>query len=91
MFDLFKRKPAPLDVVVYTRDGCGLCDEALELLERYARRRPLAIKTIDIAPSVDLTNRYGERIPVVLIDGKERFFGRIDEVLLRRILFAEKL
>jgi glutaredoxin len=88
MFGFRRKKNQPVAVVVYTRRGCGLCDEAIDLLERYGRRIPLEITKIDIEASAELTQKHGERIPVVEIDGKERFFGRIDEVLLRRILFA---
>lgn len=88
MFGFRRKKTSPVAVVVYTRRGCGLCDEAIDLLERYGRRTPLEITKVDIEASAELTEKHGERIPVVEIDGKERFFGRIDEVLLRRILFA---
>lgn len=86
MFGFGRRKKPPVAVVVYTRRDCGLCDEAIEILERHGRRIPLEITKVDIETSAELTERHGERIPVVEIDGKERFFGRIDEVLLRRIL-----
>ena len=82
---MFRRKPERA-VVVYSRDGCHLCDEALELLKAARRRHRLDIRVVDIAGDPDLEARHGERIPVVEIDGRERFFGRIDPVLLRRLL-----
>ena len=82
---MFRRRPERL-VRVFTRDDCPLCDEALALLGRYRRRFRLNIELVDIAGDLELESRHGERIPVVEIDGKERFFGRIDEVLLRRLL-----
>ena len=70
------------NVVLYTRRGCHLCDDALAVLERYA----LAIEAIDIDSDPGLVERYGDCIPVVVIDGRERFRGRVDEALLRRLL-----
>jgi glutaredoxin len=72
----------PLSVVLYTRRGCHLCDEAARLLDREG----ISPKVVDIDLDLALTRRYGERVPVVEIDGRERFFGRIDPVLLRRIV-----
>lgn len=70
------------EVVVYTRPGCHLCDVACEVLETYG----LQPKKVDINSDSSLVERYGWVIPVVFIDGKERFRGRVDEVLLRRLL-----
>jgi glutaredoxin len=70
------------DIQFYTRQGCCLCDEARALLERYG----LQLEVIDIDKSPDLVGLYGECVPVVRIDGRVRFRGRVSEVLLRRIL-----
>lgn len=72
----------PRDVQLYTRRGCHLCDEAKETLERHG----LAPREIDIDGDPALVERYTNCVPVVVIDGKERFRGRIDERLLRRLL-----
>lgn len=69
-------------VVLYTRDGCHLCDMAAEVLARYG----LAFESVDIDADVQLRSRYDQCVPVVVIDGRERFRGRIDERLLRRLL-----
>ena len=69
-------------VTIYTRVGCHLCDDARELLERYGLRPEL----IDIDSDPQLRERYTTCVPVVIIDGKERFRGRVNEVLLRRLL-----
>jgi hypothetical protein len=41
---------------------------------------------VDINSDAALVEQYGWVIPVVFIDGKERFRGRVDEVLLQRLL-----
>lgn len=69
-------------VTIYTRAGCHLCDDARELLERYG----LAPELVDIDADPALRERYTACVPVVIIDGKERFRGRVNEVLLRRLL-----
>jgi len=71
-----------LEIVVYTRPGCHLCDEAKAMLESYG----LTVRTIDIDGDPQLAERYDECVPVVFVDGRERFRGRIDPVLLRRLL-----
>lgn len=67
---------------VYTRRNCKLCDEAKELLEQYG----LEVESIDVDDSPELQARYTECVPVVLLDGRERFRGRVNEVLLQRLI-----
>lgn len=67
---------------IYTRQGCHLCEEAHALLQRHGLQPEL----IDIDADPELRNRYTECVPVVVIDGKERFRGRVDERLLVRLL-----
>ncbi len=69
-------------VVLYTRQRCHLCDEAAELLARH----DIAPQLVDIDHSPDLVELYDTCVPVVEIDGKVRFRGRINEILLRRLL-----
>ncbi len=69
-------------VTVYTRAGCHLCDEACHVLERHG----LSPKTIDIDSDPILREQYTDCVPVVAIDGQVRFRGRVNEVLLRRLL-----
>lgn len=70
------------EVTLYTRKGCHLCEEARRLLESHQ----LMPRLVDIDTDDDLTQRYNECVPVVVIDGKERFRGRVNEVLLRRLI-----
>jgi glutaredoxin len=73
--------PVP-HVTIYTRHGCHLCEEAQALLCRHG----LAPVLVDIDADPALRERYTECVPVVEIDGKERFRGRVNEVLLKRLL-----
>jgi glutaredoxin len=76
-------------VEFYTREGCCLCDDALELLKVAQRRYPFQLQIIDVDQSPDLQAKYGSKVPVVLVNGRERFHGRINPVLLNRLLSAE--
>ena len=69
-------------IVLYTRNDCHLCDEAKAVLARFA----LSFEEVDIDQDSVLVEQYDDCVPVVVIDGKQRFKGRVDEVLLRRLL-----
>jgi hypothetical protein len=60
-------------VVLYGRNGCCLCDDARTVLESVRVRVPFALQERDIEADDALFKAYLERIPVVTIDGVERF------------------
>lgn len=68
--------------VLYTRQGCHLCEEAAQTLVDHGLRPTL----IDIDADPLLRARFDTCVPVVEIDGKIRFRGRVNAVLLRRII-----
>jgi glutaredoxin len=72
---------------LYTRRGCGLCEEARQMLDAFAARLP-DIETVDIDQSDELRERFTDCVPVLELDGKVRFRGRISPILLRRLLDA---
>jgi predicted thioredoxin/glutaredoxin len=71
-----------LNVVLYTRQGCHLCDDAREVLETHG----MLPKLVDIDADPALREQFDTCVPAVEIDGKIRFRGRVDPILLRRIL-----
>jgi glutaredoxin len=71
-----------MDVVLYTRAGCHLCDDARDVLKQHG----LAVRSVDIDADAGLRDRFNECVPVVEIDGKVRFRGRVDARLLRRLI-----
>ena len=75
-----------MQVVLYTRSGCHLCDDALAVLQRHG----LSPRLVDIDSNPTFREQYNECVPVVEIDGKERFRGRINETLLSRLLMSHK-
>jgi glutaredoxin len=64
-------------VILYTKAGCHLCDEAREHLEDLAASYAFTLDEIDIRRDDALFERYRYRIPVVTVDGVERLEGRI--------------
>ncbi|MCB9832845.1 MAG: glutaredoxin family protein [Planctomycetes bacterium] len=85
---MFFTSKSPHRVLFYTRRQCHLCDEALDLLHQFSRRYPMCVDIVDVDHAPSLQAEFGEVVPVVFIDGVKRFFGRIDPVLLRRLLEA---
>jgi hypothetical protein len=59
-------------LVLLGTQGCHLCDTAEGLLKQASAARALQWECRDIALDDELVNRYGERIPVLLLsDGRE--------------------
>jgi len=65
-------------VTLFTKPDCCLCDEARDVIERARRLHGFELNEVDITGDTALSERYGERIPVVLIDGQPAFELRID-------------
>ena len=72
-------------LVFYTRKNCGLCDEARDVLDAHSRFLPSPVD-VDVDDDPELVEKYGKCVPVVEIDGKVRFRGRVDVSLLRRLI-----
>lgn len=69
-------------VVFYTRLGCHLCDDARRALDTTG----VAYDVIDVDDDRDMQRRYGERVPVVEVDGAVVAEGNMSDVPLDRIL-----
>jgi glutaredoxin len=73
-------------VTVYTKPDCHLCDEALAVIARVRRDQDFELVERDITADDGLLRDYFERIPVVEVDGHERFEFFVDEQLLRSLV-----
>jgi hypothetical protein len=72
-----------------TREGCHLCEQAattLALVAADAGLEPPA--AVDVDADADLQAEYGDRVPVVLLDGREHSYFSVDVPRLRRDLAA---
>ena len=65
-----------------TRSGCHLCEVAKETLDRIGE----AWTEVVLDGDLELEREYGDRVPVVLLDGKEHGYWRVEEQRLRRDL-----
>lgn len=84
------RPTTALRVVVYTRAECCCCHTALDLLGEYRRHHRLEIEQVDVDSNPELAALHGLTVPVVEIDGKVRFRGVVNRVLLERLLAAKR-
>jgi glutaredoxin len=79
--------PPTVPVTVYTREGCHLCDEAVETLQSVADEAgvDLALELVDVDADESLREQYGDRVPVVTVGGDRAFEYRVEEDELRRL------
>jgi glutaredoxin len=68
-------------VTLISRDGCHLCEVAEETLDRIAAG---GWTRVDVESSLELERDYGDRVPVLLLDGKEHGYWKVDEDRLLR-------
>jgi glutaredoxin len=73
-------------VTLFTKPGCGLCEEAEETIESVRARRPFELIKRNILDDLADYERYKHDIPVVLINGVEVARHRLDEVTLTAAL-----
>jgi len=76
--------PDTIQIDIYSRPACHLCDEAKEVIERVRARFPFAVRIINIEEDPALETAYGTEIPVVFINGNKAFKYRVDEAELEK-------
>lgn len=93
MWSWLRRKPESAErdlkhwrVLFYTRQGCHLCDDAWELVEEAQRQHGFSVTKIDVDTDPSLVEQFGECVPVVVINDKVRFRGKVNRMLLDRLL-----
>jgi glutaredoxin len=73
-------------LVLYGKAGCHLCDDARAVVADVRTRREFDLTEVDVSLDPALHARYGERIPVVTIDGIEAFELGLSAPELERVL-----
>jgi len=78
----------PVEVKIYTRADCHLCENAKATIERVAADvdTPVTIEEVDVDDDETLRAEYGERVPYVFVDGWPAFKYEVDAEELRRQL-----
>jgi glutaredoxin len=69
-------------VTLYGKPGCHLCDDARAVVERVREQRHFELREVDVTLDPGLHREYGERIPVLALDGEELFEFHVDEAAL---------
>lgn len=73
-------------LTLYGKPGCCLCDEARAEIAAARESRAFELREVDVSVDPRLWNAYGERIPVVELDGEEVLELRVDRAELERLL-----
>jgi glutaredoxin len=76
----------PARLTLLTRAGCHLCATAAETVARIGAEAGLVPREIDVDADPELRAEYGDRVPVVLLDGREHSYFTVDVERLRRDL-----
>jgi glutaredoxin len=76
------------EVQLLTRAGCGICQRVMTRLRELAAELDFALSAVDVdaaaaAGDAALRAEYGDRLPVVLLDGREHSYWDVDEARLR--------
>jgi hypothetical protein len=75
---------------MYSRRRCGLCDEAREVILALRDGIDFAYQELFIDGDDDLERRYGLRVPVIEVDGEERFETHVAADDLREALVGPR-
>ncbi|WKU02605.1 glutaredoxin family protein [Micromonospora sp. HUAS LYJ1] len=78
-------------LALITRPGCHLCEDAKAALDRVVAVTGDRWVEKDVTGDVELEREYGDRLPVVLLDGREHGYWRVEEERLLRDLTTPQL
>jgi glutaredoxin len=73
-------------VTLITRAGCHLCADAERALRRLAAELGFGYEELDVDADAVRRDSYGDRVPVILIDGKEHGYWRLEERRFRKAI-----
>jgi glutaredoxin len=73
-------------VRLLTRPGCHLCDDARNVVAAICEELGEGFDEMDISTDKELTERYGEQVPVTFVDGAQHDFWRVDRGRLKTAL-----
>lgn len=78
--------PSSHTVTLITRVGCHLCEVASDDLRRLQRELGFGYREVDVDGSPELRERFADKVPVIVLDGREQGHFRVDERKLRKAL-----
>ncbi|MGW3468268.1 glutaredoxin family protein [Saccharopolyspora sp. NPDC000995] len=74
------------EVTVMTREGCHACADAISDVRRICAELGVPWSERDVDADSELRAEYGDRVPVILIDGVEHGYWKVEEDRFRRAL-----
>ena len=77
-------------VVVLTRQGCHLCDVAIDQVAAVCAETGEAYALLDVDSDPELQRRYTDQVPVTFVDGAQHDFWRIDPDRLKAALLRSR-
>jgi glutaredoxin len=78
--------PSDHEVTLITRAGCHLCEDAEQLLRHLRNELGFLYREVDVDSAKVLRDEYADRVPVILVDGREHGYWRVEEPRLRKAL-----
>jgi glutaredoxin len=76
----------PVRVLLLTRPGCHLCDEARAVIGRVTAELGVQFREKDINDDPEDLRQYSDSVPVTFVDGIQHDFWRVSEDRLRTAL-----
>ena len=58
-------------IVVFSKPGCHICEQAIEILQSLLKTRTFELEIVDITKNDELFKTYMLKIPVIQLDGKD--------------------
>jgi hypothetical protein len=77
-------------ITLIGKPGCHLCDDAREVVASVAAETGAGWREVSILDDAELSARYWEQIPVVLVDGEQHDYWRVDADRLRDALTGRR-
>ena len=77
-------------VLVLTRQGCHLCEQAVQLVAAVCAETGATYRTQDVDEDPELRRRYTDEVPVTFVDGAQHDFWRVDPERLRKALTGRR-
>ena len=76
----------PIRVTILSRENCHLCDVVYRIAAHMRPEMNITTNKVSVEENTTLMERYGAKVPVVLLDGIEYFSGNVTEGELRRAI-----
>lgn len=77
-------------VLIYKKEGCHLCNEAEEFLEKLKKEKKFFLEKIMLEENTDMFEQFGNKVPVVFINDRMAFEFKLDEkAFLKKLAESE--